>query len=163
VKTYPLELLEKAPQDGRMFLQCTKRKKDGKEHCYYSGVESRRIGHDQVTQRTVLYLGESNELQEAAWQELLEDVERESAGEAGSRSRAGHWFGLERPEVPDLDPIRVKLEQMELRRPRAFGNCWLACAIWGLLGLEGFWEEKLPEGHEGVAWSKVARLLVVLA
>jgi transposase len=144
-----------------MFLRCTKRKKDGKEHAYYSVVENRRVGRHQVAQRTVLYLGEINELQEAAWQELLEDLEREPAGQAGASSQPGDLFGPQRPQVPDLDAVQVKLEQMELRRPRAFGNCWLACAIWDLLGLEEFWKEKLPEGREGVVWSKVAKLLIV--
>src|SRR6185436_13644532 len=143
-----------------MFLRCTKRKKDGKEHSYYSVVESRRVGRDQVTQRTVLYLGEINELQEAAWQELLEDLEREPTSQAPSRSRTGDLFGPQRPQVPDLNAVQVKLEQMELKRPRAFGNCWLAGEIWDLLGLEGFWKERLPEGREAVVWSKVAKLLV---
>jgi hypothetical protein len=144
-----------------MFLRCTKRKKDGKEHSYYSVVESRRVGRDQVTQRTVLYLGEINELQEAAWQELLEDLEREPTSQAPSRSRTGDLFGPQRPQVPDLNAVQVKLEQMELKRPRAFGNCWLAGEIWDLLGLEGFWKERLPEGREAVVWSKVAKLLVI--
>jgi len=48
-----------------MFLRCTERKKDGKVH-YYSVVENRRVADHKVTQRTVLYLGEINQLQEAA-------------------------------------------------------------------------------------------------
>ena len=49
-----------------MFLRCTERKKDGKVHYYYSVVENRRVANHKVTQRTVLYLGEINQLQEAA-------------------------------------------------------------------------------------------------
>ena len=41
-----------------MFLRHTKRKKDGKEHRYWSIVENRRIGGDRVVQRPLLYLGE---------------------------------------------------------------------------------------------------------
>jgi hypothetical protein len=74
----------------------------------------------------------------------------------------GDLFGPQRPKVPDLNAVHVEVEQMELKRPRAFGNCWLACEVWDLLGLEGFWKEKLPEGHEGVAWSKAAKLLAVI-
>ncbi|MGH9428273.1 MAG: hypothetical protein ACRD2L_18470, partial [Terriglobia bacterium] len=33
----------------------------------------------------------------------------------------------------EVDAIQVKLSQMELRRPRAFGNCWPGCEIWRLL------------------------------
>ncbi|MSO24043.1 MAG: hypothetical protein EXQ58_12540, partial [Acidobacteria bacterium] len=54
-----------------MFLRNTERKKDGKVHHYYSGVENRRVTHHKVTQRTVLYLGEINQLQETAWMDQL--------------------------------------------------------------------------------------------
>jgi hypothetical protein len=65
-----------------------------------------------------------------------------------------------RPE--EVDAIQVKLSQMELWRPRAFGNCWLACEIWRRLKLDRFWSEKLPEGRKGVAaWHKVTELLAV--
>lgn len=50
---------------------------------------------------------------------------------------------------------------MELRDPRAFGNCWLGCELWRQLGLDRFWEEKLPVGREAVPWAKVLELLVV--
>ena len=60
-----------------------------------------------------------------------------------------------------MDAFQVKLSPMELRRPRAFGNCWLGCEIWRLLELDEFWREKLPEGREGVAWHKVIELLAV--
>jgi hypothetical protein len=47
---------------------------------------------------------------------------------------------------------------MELRNPRVFGNCWLGCQLWRQLGLDEFWQERLPEGR---AWSKSFQLLVV--
>jgi transposase len=144
-----------------MFLRCTKRKKDGKVHHYYSVVENRRVGFNKVTQRTVLYLGEINELQEAAWQELLDSFQQACSGQEGRRSRQSRLLGPQAPQVQDLPAIQVKLEQMELRRPRAFGSCWLGCEIWELLGLHQFWRERLPEGREGVAWYKVVQLLAV--
>ena len=68
---------------------------------------------------------------------------------------AGHLAAIGLPEPPtavssllhlrpdEVDAIGVKLSQMELRRPRAFGNCWLGCEIWRLLELDEFWREKL--------------------
>ena len=50
-----------------MFLRCHQRKKDGKEHRYYSVEESRRLQSGKVVQRRVLYLGEINDSQQAAW------------------------------------------------------------------------------------------------
>jgi hypothetical protein len=46
-----------------MFLRATIRKKDGKEHRYFSVVENRRVGRGRVVQRHVLYLGEINDSQ----------------------------------------------------------------------------------------------------
>jgi len=33
-----------------------------------------------------------------------------------------------------------------LRRPRPFGNCWLASELWQQLGLTDFWRDRLGEG-----------------
>ena len=50
-----------------MFLQGTRRFKDGKEHRYWSIVESRRCVGGRVVQRPILYLGESEG--RAAWRQ----------------------------------------------------------------------------------------------
>jgi hypothetical protein len=47
-----------------MFLRCHRRKKDGKEHRYYSVEESRRLQSGRIVQRRVLYLGEINDSRE---------------------------------------------------------------------------------------------------
>jgi len=144
-----------------MFLRCTERKKDGKAHYYYSVVENRRVANNKVTQRTVLYLGEINQLQEAAWRDLLNRFESECQGQRIKPFRQPRLLGPPPVRPEEVDAIEVKLSQMELRRPRAFGNCWLGSEIWQLLELDRFWSEKLPEGREGVAWHKVIELLAV--
>jgi hypothetical protein len=60
-----------------------------------------------------------------------------------------------------VNGLQVKLNEMQLERPRAFGGCWLACELWGQLKLDEFWQSRLPEGRETVPWEKVLRLLVV--
>lgn len=60
-----------------MFLRCCKRIKDGKEHLYWSIVENRRLSDGRVVQRHVLYLGELNGNQEAAWRKTIELVDPE--------------------------------------------------------------------------------------
>ena len=55
-----------------MYLKACKRRKNGKEHRYFSVVESRRMAGGKVFQRQVLYLGEINDSQEAAWRDRLE-------------------------------------------------------------------------------------------
>lgn len=140
-----------------MFLRSTNRKKDGKDHRYFSIVENRRLPGGKTVQRTVLYLGEINDQQQAAWRKTLEVFD-----ETEQCYTTMSLFPEDREIPPDaLDSVRIRLSELELRRPRAFGNCWLACELWQQLGLEVFWQERLPEGREAVSWEKVLRLLVV--
>jgi hypothetical protein len=55
-----------------MFLRCKVRRKDGKQHRYWSVPENGGIGRGRVVQRHVLYLGEINGTQEAAWRRSIE-------------------------------------------------------------------------------------------
>jgi hypothetical protein len=134
-----------------MFLRFNPRKKDGKVHRYWSVVENRRLRSGQVTQRTILYLGEINDQQQAAWRKQLEVFnEQTQTWEQIS------LFAEDRQIPPEvLNGLRVKLSELELRRPRAFGNCWLGCHLWDELELGRFWREKLPCGQEQVRWDKV--------
>lgn len=50
-----------------MYLHRTQRRKNGKDHEYWSIVESWRLANGRVVQRHVLYLGEINSVQERAW------------------------------------------------------------------------------------------------
>jgi hypothetical protein len=142
-----------------MFLRAKVRNKDGKPHRYFSVVENRRVGRQRMAQRTVLYLGEINDGQQAAWRKSLE-VFDESCQEYCTLS----LFPDDREIATEATPsIQVKLSEMELRRPRMFGNCWLGCELWRQLQLQEFWEEKLSGEvqRETVPWEKVLRLLVV--
>ena len=137
-------------------LKVHRRKKDGKEHRYFSIVESRRVSRRRVVHRTVVYLGEINDSQQAAWRKTLE-VFDESQQEFATLS----LFPDDREVAADVDGLQVKLSEMQLERPRAFGGCWLGCELWRQLKLDEFWQGKLPEGREEVPWEKVLRLLVV--
>jgi hypothetical protein len=140
-----------------MFLRSTNRKKDGKDHRYFSIVENRRVPDGRTVQRTVLYLGEINDQQQAAWRKTLQVFDEEE-----QRYTAMSLFPDDR-EVPAdaLDSVQVKLSGLELRRARTYGSCWLACELWHQLGLDEFWQKRLPESREAVSWAKVLELLVV--
>jgi transposase len=140
-----------------MFLRQNQRRKNGKTHRYFSVVENRRTGGGMTTQRQVLYLGEINDSQQEAWRRTLKvfDEDRRQYCELS-------LFPDDRPLPPEaVDAISVKLDQMQLRRPRSFGDCWLGCWLWDTLQLSSFWNRQLGDGRGEVPWAKVLQLLVV--
>jgi transposase len=140
-----------------MFLRSHRRIKDGKEHRYYSIEESRRLRSGRVVQRRVLYLGEMNDSQQAAWRKTLEVFDEQRQGYTTLS-----LFPEDRPVPAEaVDSVQVKLSQMKLRRARPYGNCWLGCELWRQLELDRFWEQKLERGREEVSWAQVLELLVV--
>src|SRR5438874_10098659 len=62
-----------------MFLRCKVRRKDGKQHRYWSVVENTRVARRRMVQRHVLYLGEINDTQELAWRRSIEVLEGQRA------------------------------------------------------------------------------------
>jgi hypothetical protein len=140
-----------------MFLKCNRRVKDGKEHRYWSIVESRRCAGGQVVQRPVLYLGEINDSQRESWCRTIEafDAQRD-------RTLPLAIFPADRP-IPEHASglgVQVHLERMELHRPRQWGACWLACELYKQLGLDRFWAERLPDSREGTCWRDIVQTLV---
>jgi transposase len=140
-----------------MFLRCSTRRKNGKDHCYWSIVENRRCAGNRVVQRHVLYLGEINDRQQAAWQKTIEIFEH---GQPQPRTVA--LFPADRTvEVEDRDIVRIKLSELQLRRPRQWGACWLACHLYEELGLAEFWSQRLPPSRKGTRWDLVLQTLCV--
>ena len=138
-----------------MFLRSTRRKKNGKEHRYWSIVENKRCAGGKVVQRPVLYLGEINDQQEAAWQKTIDIFEH---GQDVPRTVA--LFPAERPlQIEEEKVVRIKLSEMELRRPRQWGACWLFGQIYSELGLDQFWKERLPASRKGTRWDLVFQTL----
>jgi hypothetical protein len=140
-----------------MFLRATTRKKDGKEHRYYSVVENKRVSGGRVLQRHVLYLGEINSSQERAWRRSIEVLD-----EARQAARTLSLFPEDRCEgvIPDDSIVRLKLAQLRLERPRQWGACWLTMELWQQLGLDEFWSERLAPSRKGTRWDQVLFVLV---
>src|ERR1700724_2233236 len=141
---------------GVMFLRHTKRKKDGKEHRYWSIVENRRVGGGRVVQRPLLYLGEINDSQELAWRKSIAVLE-----EGAAAPRPLSLFPEDRCEgvLPDAAVVRLKLAELRLCRPRQWGGCWLAVDLWRELALAGFWAARLGPSRKGTRWHQVLLLL----
>jgi len=143
-------------ENGGMFLRCTRRNKDGKLHRYWSIVENRRSANQRVVQRQVLYLGEINDTQKAAWCRSIEVLESDSQQE-----RQVALFPEDRA-APELaqDVVHVRLDQVQIRRPRQWGGCWLACELWQQLQLDAFWQSRLLPSREGTDWLAILKTLV---
>lgn len=137
-----------------MFLRATSRRKDGKIHRYYSVVENRRVRGARPVQKTLLYLGEINDTQKAAWAKTIDVID-----ERTHRQVALFPEDREIPEGIDLG-VQVRLKQLQLHRPRQWGACWLACELWDQLKLGEFWKQRLPASRKGTEWLHVLQTLV---
>jgi Transposase DDE domain len=140
-----------------MFLRHKIRRKDGKEHRYFSIVENRRVAGGRVVQRHVLHLGEINDSQELAWRRSIEVFE-----DGAVQPRTLSLFPEDRTEglLPDAAIVRLKLSKLRLCRPREWGACWLVLMLWRELQLDRFWRDRLPASRKGTRWDQVLLVLV---
>lgn len=138
-----------------MFLRSTTRKKNGKDHSYWSIVENKRCAGGKIVQRHVLYLGEINDQQQAAWQKSIDIFE---VGQSKPHTVA--LFPEDRVvERADTEIVRIKLSELQLRHPRQWGACWLVCHLYEELQLDGFWAERLKPSRKGTRWDLVLQTL----
>src|SRR5713226_8084256 len=140
---------------AQMFLRPHQRNKDGKDHTYWSLVETVRTV-DGPRQRTLCYLGELNGSAQARWLKSVEVFNEQ--GEAQQLKLFPSHI-----EVPDDDPqvARVLVNRVRLERTRQFGGCFLGWELWKRLGLDHFCEEVLDAEPAEVRWSRVAAVLAV--
>lgn len=138
-----------------MFLRVNRRRKDGKEHKYWSLVETVRTAVGP-RQRTLCYLGELNGSAHARWLKTIEVFNEQG------ESRQLHLFPSE-IDPPENDPrvARVLLNQVRLERARQFGNCFVGLELWKRLGLDRLWERLLDHEPADVPWSSVAAILAI--
>jgi Transposase DDE domain len=139
-----------------MFLRSQVRKKDGQEHTYWSVVENKRLPDGRVAQRQVLYLGEVNDSQRAAWRKTLDAHSPDSDATAQIA-----LFPHDRP-APEDDArvVRIHLDQLSLHHPRPWGGCWLALELYRQLGLDTFFAAQLPVSRKGTRWDQILQVLV---
>ena len=139
-----------------MFLRSQLRKKNGKEHTYWSVVENKRLHDGRVVQRQVLYLGEVNDSQRAAWRKTLD---AHTPGFDATSQIA--LFPHDRPApTDDARVVRIRLDELSLQRPRQWGGCWLALELYRQLGLDTFFAEHLPASRKGTRWDRILQVLV---
>jgi transposase len=140
-----------------MFLRANLRHKDGKDHTYWSLVETVRT-RDGPRQRTLCYLGELNDSAQARWLKTIEVFNEQG------ESHQLKLFPCEvEPPEDDARVARVRLDKVRLERSRRFGDCFLGLELWKRLKLDRFWEGLLdrPNDPADVPWSRVAALLTI--
>jgi transposase len=140
-----------------MFLRATIRKKNGKEHRYWSIVENKRVAGGKVRQRHVLYLGEINASQERSWRKSIEVLDENT-----DRPRSLALFPEDGCDdlLPDSSIVQLRLSRLRLCRPRQWGACWLALKLWEELQLGEFWSSRLRPSRKGTRWDQVLFILV---
>src|SRR6202011_2269406 len=138
-----------------MFLRPNHRGKDGKQHTYWSLVESVRTV-DGPRQRTLCHLGELNGSDHARWLKTVEVFNEQ--GEAQQLKLFPSHV-----EVPDDDPqvARVLVNRVRLERTRQFGACYLGLELWKRLQLDRFFEEAVDAHDADLPWSRVAAVLAI--
>ena len=133
-----------------MFVRAKRRFKDGKEHRYWSVVENCRNRDGRVVQRQVLYLGEINDSQRAAWCRSIEVLQ----GDCGPASMALFPDDREAPELT-CETVRIHVKELSVHRPRQWGGCWLALTLWDRLELDRFRAPRLSPSRQGTRWLDV--------
>src|ERR1700758_2599736 len=138
-----------------MFLRSHGRKKDGKEHTYWSLVETVRTA-DGPRQKTLCYLGELNTSAEARWLTTVEVFNQQ-----GETQQLKLFPSHVEPPADDPQVARVLLNKVRLERTRQFGACYLGLELWKRLELDRFFEQALDRAPADVPWSRIAALLAI--
>lgn len=144
-----------------MFLKKQKRFKDGKDHVYWSLMETERTDKGP-RHRLICYLGELNSSQNKSWRKAIKVFND------GGQEEQLELFPSETAPDDEENVVKIDLKSVQLERAREFGAIYTGLEMWKKLGLDKFWEDKIdpePEEYSGrmpdVAWSKVAAILAI--
>lgn len=138
-----------------MFLRRHARNKDGKEHSYWSLVETVRTAQGP-RHRTVCYLGELNGSAQARWLKTIQVF-----NEQGEEEQLRLLPAQIEPPADDPQVVRVLVNRVRLERTRQFGAGFLGWELWQRLGLDKFFEQAVDADAADVPWSRVAALLAI--
>ena len=138
-----------------MFLRSHARTKDGKQHTYWSLVETARTPSGP-RQRTLCYLGELNGSAEARWLRTIEVFNAQ-----GEAQQLKLFPADVEPPADDEQVARVLVNRVRLERARQFGACWLGWELWKRLELDSFFQQAVDRDPADVPWSTVAAILSI--
>src|SRR5947208_2517968 len=136
-----------------MFLRSHGREKEGKDHRYWSLVETVRRPSGP-RQRTLCYLGELNSSAQARWLKTVEVF-----NEQGETEQLKLFPSHIEPPANDPQVVRVLVNRVRLERTRQFGTCFLGWELWKRLELDDFFQQAMDDDPAEVPWSRVAAVV----
>ena len=141
-----------------MFLKDHRRRKNGKEHHYYSLCETIRT-EQGPRHRRVCYLGELNTNAQSSWRKSVEVLD------ADGRARQMTLWADSVTNIPkDSAAATVQLRGVRWERPRDFGAVYAGWELWKRLGLDTFYQKTIDGSvtrGADVPWSAVAAILAI--
>jgi transposase len=135
-----------------VYLKRSRRRYKGEDYESWALVESVRTARGP-RQRLVATLGKLPGLDEEArvgWEHVADILD--------GKVRPADFFNApsEAPEWATVDLKGVAVERL-----RAFGNVYLALALWRRLGLDRFFAEVIEPGREEIGWATMACILTL--
>jgi transposase len=131
-----------------MYLRRCRAGKSQKEKVYWQLVESYRSERGP-RQRVVAYLGDTEE-----------------SLRLGIREAATSRIGIQQTQLfsktPEPEWVEVDTKCVRVERVRDFGGYWLGLQVLDKLGINGFLEKIIEQGHEEISWSMMATILVLM-
>ena len=140
-----------------MFLRATTRKKDGKEHRYWSIVENRRLSVDGCCNAMCCIWGRSTPRRNGR------GVNRLRYSKTAQRRRGTlALFPEDRCEgvVPDAAVVRLRLVSCGCAGPGNGVRVGWRFRLWQELRLDQFWAKRLLPSRKGTRWDQVLFVLV---
>jgi transposase len=135
-----------------MFLRRNRKKHKGEDYDYWTLVESVRTARGP-RQRVVATLGKLPGLDAAervGWEHIADILD--------GKARPADFLNLP-PEPPAWATVDTR--GLRVERLRAFGNVYLALALWRRLKLDKFFNEAMAPGREEIPWGTVAAILAL--
>jgi hypothetical protein len=107
----------------------------------------------------VAYLGELDKTERRGWGRLALHLDGKAAAKARQLMLFDHAQTDQADPVPQY--VEVDLKGIRIERTRDFGDIFLALSLWRILGLDEFFNQKLPAGRKDVSFSLMACLLTI--
>lgn len=117
-----------------MYLKKHKRFKDGKDHVYWSLMETVRTS-EGPRQKRLCYLGELNHSRKKSWRKAIEVLNGD-----GRKEQLFLFPDDAPPEEGSEDFVSIDLKSICLKRAREFGAVYMAWGLWKKLELDKFWQ-----------------------